>query len=370
MADEPQKDEKTEEATPRAREEARERGQVAQSQEFVAAVMLLFGALGLVLGGGELANALGQIIEQTMRALATVPTMDLGPAPAAALLQANVENVLGPFLAVIVPAVVVGGLIAYGQVGFRIAPKAVEPKLNKLDPIQGAKKMFSLRSVFRTGMSLAKIFVIATSMIVVAWWQLPTVIDLAGNDLGPVLVGVGRVALMAVSAALIAILALSVADLTYQRFQYGVDLRMTKQQVKEEHKNSEGDPHIKSKVRQIQRETARRRMMSEVPDATVVVTNPTHYAVALRYTRGEGGEPVTAAPVVVAKGVDAVAQRIKQIATDSGVMLYEDVPLARSLHAQCEIGQLVPEELYAAVAAVLRYVYEVQGARPTAAAAQ
>jgi flagellar biosynthetic protein FlhB len=243
----------------------------------------------------------------------------------------------------------------------------VEPELSKLNPIKGAQRMLSMRAMFRTGMALVKIGVIATTVAVVAWGQIPNIVRLAGAELRPMVIGVTHVAARCVAAALLAVVVLALLDLFYQRYQHKRELRMTKQQVKDEHKNTEGDPKVKSRIRSIQLAMARRRMMSEVPKATVVVTNPTHYAIALRYARSAEGEPETAAPVVVAKGVDAVAQRIKALATESGVMLYEDVHLARAMYPKVEIGQMIPEDLYQAVAAVIRYVYQVKGIRPTAA---
>jgi flagellar biosynthetic protein FlhB len=165
---------------------------------------------------------------------------------------------------------------------------------------------------------------------------------------------------------------IALGDFVYQRWQHENELKMTKHEIKDELKRAEGDPHVKARVRQIQRELARRRMMSEVPKATVVITNPTHYAVALRYDRDASparGTNVSArrAPYVVAKGADLVAERIKQVAREADVTCYEDVALARALHAGVEIGQEIPEELYQAVASVLAYVYRVQR-KPLAAA--
>ncbi|MCP3860357.1 MAG: EscU/YscU/HrcU family type III secretion system export apparatus switch protein, partial [Phycisphaeraceae bacterium] len=159
------------------------------------------------------------------------------------------------------------------------------------------------------------------------------------NELRPLLVGIGIIAMRCVTGALIVIVALAFADLAYQRFQHGKDLRMTKKEIKEEHRLTDGDPHVKARVRQLQREMATRRMMDDVPDSTVVVTNPTHFAVALKYERNANGAGATSAPVVVAKGADHLAQKIKAVAAEAGVVLYEDVPLARALFAQAEIGE-------------------------------
>src|SRR5262245_65434183 len=182
---------------------------------------------------------------------------------------------------------------------------------------------------------------------------------MGSSELGPLLVALGVVLLRTSAAALGVILLLAVLDALYQRLQHERDLRMTRAEVKEEHRLAEGDPHVRARIRAVQREIAMRRMMSDVPEATVVVTNPTHYAVALRYER----EGAASAPVVVAKGIDHLAVRIQAVARENDVPCHEDVPLARALHARVAIGQAIPEELYAAVAAVLATVYRLQEAR-------
>jgi len=361
MSDEPGKDEKTEEATPRHVEQAREKGQVAQSQELVAALMLCAGGLSLTFGGEAMANAVANLLRGSIHQLAGAADFDFSAESFAKQLEGTLGVVVLPMLGFVLPALAVGILVGYGQIGFRVAPKAVAPELAKLDPVKGAKRMFSLRAMVRTGMAFSKIVLIAGTMVILAWIHVPDIIQLAGSPLGPLLVGMAHIAIRCATGALLVILALALFDFAYQRYQHGADLRMTKQQVKEEHKSTEGDPQIKARVRQMQREMARRRMMADVPKATVVVTNPTHFAIALRYAHGADGEPETSAPVVVAKGVDQVAQRIKAVAREAGVMLYEDVTLARTMYPEVEIGQVIPEDLYQAVAVVIRYVQSVRG---------
>jgi flagellar biosynthetic protein FlhB len=361
MADELDSDEKTEEATPRYLEEARERGQVAQSTELVAALMLCAAGASLTLGGEDLARATGELLRDTLALASQAGELELGAEDAAALIEGSLQGVVPALLAVVLPVLAVGFLVAYGQAGFRVTPRAVAPELSKLDPIKGLRRMLSPRAVFRTLLAIAKLAVIAGAMVFVAWREIPAITRLAGAELRPALVGVVHVVVRCAAAAITAILVLALLDFLYQRWQHARDLRMTKQQVRDEHKNTEGDPRIKARVRAIQRELARRRMMAEVPKATVVVTNPTHFAIALRYARDGDGEPETAAPLVVAKGVDAVAERIKAVAREAGVPLYEDVNLARAMYPKVEIGQLIPEDLYRAVAVVIRYVYQVKG---------
>ncbi|HKX45279.1 MAG TPA: EscU/YscU/HrcU family type III secretion system export apparatus switch protein, partial [Planctomycetota bacterium] len=202
------------------------------------------------------------------------------------------------------------------------------------------------------------------------WARFPDIVRSADGELRPTLKAGATVLAAAIAGALVAIVLLALVDLLYQRWQHERDLRMTKQEVREDLKQSEGDPHLKARVRQVQRELASRRMMEEVPKATVVVTNPTHFAVALRYELDAGDGERLGAPRVVAKGADLLAQRIKHVAREHAVPCYEDVPLARSLYARAEVGREVPEDLYEAVATVISFVYRTRRGRPAAALAE
>lgn len=357
MADE-EKDEQTEAATPRRRSEAREKGQVPMSQELVAALLLCGWAASFTFAGGGLARALGGQLQQSFEGLRQVGTGELSIPAAAELLGQVGFDASGALFVLLAPLFLFGVLAAYGQIGFQITPKALEADLARLNPIKGMGRLFSARSAVRTGLALGKLTLIFVAMAAAAWTQIEEIVSLSGSDIGPVLAGVGSIALRAVAGALIAILALALCDMAFQRWQHERDLRMSKQQVREEVKSLEGDPHIRARIRRVQRELASRRQMADVPDATVVVTNPTHYAVALRYESPEEGAP--GAPKVVAKGVDHVAQRIKELARESHVLCYEDVPLARALHARCEVGDEIPVDLYQAVAEVLAYVFRLQ----------
>jgi len=356
VAEQPDKQQKTEEATPQRLREAREKGQVALSTEAVSAMSLIAVAGSLLILGGFLAQAVGAMVASSIEGVGSKGLLTLESDSAAALITDSIRGVSSEFFLVILPALAVAALVGYGQAGLQFAPKAVSMDPSKLNPAKGVTRLFSARSVVRATMALAKVLVVMATIGVLAWLQAPKVSALAGAELGPAMQMVGAILVRCVAGALIAILALGLIDLVFQRNQHSKDLRMTREEVKQEMKNTEGDPHLKARVRQIQRDVASRRMMADVPSATVVVTNPTHYAVALQYDRdsAEGG-----APKVVAKGVDAVAQRIKKVAADAGVTLFEDRPLARALHARTEIGDEVPADLFEAVAAVLAYVYRV-----------
>lgn len=358
-----ERDEKTEDATPRRRQESREQGQVAMSTEIVSASMLWAGFGLLLVGGGLVARACAAVLARTLDTLGARGVEPWDVQVPAGIVAASARTVALGALGIVVPMWTIAGLAGYLQVGFQVAPKAVSIDFEKLNPAKNVGKLVGLRGVVRSGLGLVKVVVILLAMGIMAWRELPEIARLAGNDLGPTLAGLGHVALRCTGAALAAIAVVALFDYGYQRWQHERDLMMTRKEIRDEAKATEGDPHVKARVRQIQRELARRRMMEDVPKATVVVTNPTHYAVALRYERGEpgGNGEKRRAPVVVAKGVDGVAQRIKEVAREAGVLCYEDVALARALHARCEIGDEIPEALYQAVAAVLAYVYRVRG---------
>jgi flagellar biosynthetic protein FlhB len=363
MAEDGDKQDKTESATPKRRDDAREQGQVAMSQDATAAAALVGAAVVLVVGGRALATHSGELLENTINALGPLAKQDLSEPEWARVVTSTAQSMLVPGLVIVVPLLLVVVGVAYAQVGLQITPKAIAWNPGRLNPMQGWSKVFSSRGAVRTATSFTKTLFITTATALAAWHDVPAISGLAGSELGPVLAAIGKVFTHCALAALIAIVMVAAFDLFYQRWQHERDMRMSRKDIQEEMKSTDGDPHVKAKIRSIQREMARRRMMSEVPKATVVITNPTHYAVALRYDR-EGDEATGRAPVLVAKGVDDVAQKIKAVARDAGVHLHEDVPLARAIHAQVEIGQEIPEALFQAVAGVLAYVYRIQGNVP------
>ncbi len=369
MADEDDDpDSKTEDATPRRLAEARERGQVAYSSELLSALVLA-GWLGMFLfAGGAMFRALALTLRSVTEIVSLRGREELTVADAAALLQTFASETFAPALLLMGLSMALAALIGYGQVGFVIATKALEFDPAKLDPNKGLRKLFGVQSIVRTALSLVKTTVIVGVTAWMAWLQLDEITAVVALEIGPALAALGRIVLRCIAAALAAIIAIACFDLFEQRRQFHKQLRMSKKEIKEEARQSDGDPHVKARIRRVQRELAQRRMMAEVPKATVVITNPTHYAVALQYEREAPAEK-RGAPRVVAKGVDNIAQRIKEVARDAGVVVYENAPLARSLHARCEIGDSVPVDLYEAVAQVLAYVYEVHKHAPRRAVA-
>jgi len=362
MADGPDRDEKTEEATARRQGEAREKGQVAFSSELMVVTMLGTAVAALMMAGSSAAGAAGALVHGSIAAIPTIGRADLDAGDAGAALGGALRSMAPGVMLIVGPMVLVGLLTGFGQVGFHLATKALEFDLNKLDPITGLKRLFNARSWMRTFFGGLKVIVVGTTMITVTLASAPEAVALVDTGARPLIAAIGYVLLRAIMAGLIVLAILAVFDVYFQRSEHTKDLRMTKKEVRDEARNSDGDPLVKSKIRQIQRELASRRMMQDVPTATVVVTNPTHVAVALRYD-----DRRQSAPIVVAKGLDEVAQAIKALAAEHGVIIHEEAPLARAIHRACEIGDPIPSELFEAVARVLAYVYRVQGRAPVGA---
>lgn len=352
--------EKTEKATPKRRDEARKKGQVAKSQDLNGSVVLLAGIVAL----GAVGPTVGEKIGVGMReSLSLVASPDV---VAQNTIGALILKVLTPAMLAVAPIMLACALgaivIGAGQVGIKPMPGAAKPDPKRLNPLTGFKNLFGPNAIVETVKGILKVVIVG---VVVLTALLPKVTETAG------LVGISPIELssemasqvraIALRAVLIYLL-LGIIDYLYQRHRTEKQLRMDKQEVKEEAKGQDLPPEIKSALRRRQMQAARARMMADVPTADVVVTNPTHYAVALRYDRGES------APIVVAKGMDHLAARIRELASDSGVPLVPDPPLARSLHGSVEVGQEIPEELFEAVATVLAHVYRTAAARRHASA--
>jgi flagellar biosynthetic protein FlhB len=357
MADQGDDASKTEPATPRKREEARKEGRVALSRDLTVGVLLLAGVLLLQTLGGGLMRAMQDGVAGAL----TLERRSFDPQSAAAFIAASVAPVF-PWLLGFMAVLMLAALVSdYGQVGFRLTPGKLALKLERLSPLKGLKKIFSLASVLRLFTSLAKLGVLGGVLWAVLASKRKELTALVDLPFAQSVEVVASTLLTTAWSAAMALLIISFADLAYQRIKFEKDLRMSKHEVDEERKRTEGDPQIKQRIRRAQREMARQRMLHEVPKADVVITNPTHFAVALRYRRG-----VMAAPLVVAKGVDRMALRIRELARQSRVPVMEDAPLARALHAGADVGDEVPTALYRAVAAVLSQVYRLGGRRADA----
>ena len=257
-------------------------------------------------------------------------------------------------------AILAAGVCAHvAQFGFLFTTESLTPKMSRLSPINGLKRLFSLRSLVELAKSVLKVVTVGTAAFILIRSELHVVPGLVLSSVVDILAFTGWVAFKICLGACGALIILAALDYAYQRWEHEKNLRMTKQEVKDEYKQTEGDPKVKARIRSIQLETARRRMMEAVPEADVVITNPTHLAVALRF---DGTK--MAAPCVVAKGAGHVAERIKQIAAEHGVPIVENRPLARTLIKTVDIGASIPAELYKAVAQILAYVYRLKGIRP------
>jgi flagellar biosynthetic protein FlhB len=349
-------DERTEPATPRRREEARERGHVARSADLSSAVILLAAILGLEFFGKSLIGGVFGATRGILERLAEVDgtreslVLHFGSAFTGALLGYL------PFI-LFVMAAALGVNLA--QVGFLFTPEPLAPSLERLDPLAGLGRIFSLRSAVRLLAGLLKISAVGAVVFLTLWSERARLVGLLGHSFEDILqYGVGLMMSLSLRAVLV-LLFLAILEYGYQRLQYERDLRMSKQEVREELKRFEGDPKIRERRRAIQRRLAMQRMMQQVPKSTVVITNPTHLAVALEYRKEE-----MEAPVVVAKGAEGLARRIREVAMEHGVPIVERRELAQALYKGVEVGQAIPYELFQAVAEVLAYVYRL---RPVAA---
>lgn len=347
-------EEKTEEPTPKRRREAREKGQVAKTHEFSTSLLILLGFASLLGLSGFIAD---RMLALTRRTWLNAPeTLDFSVSSIYEFFRQLVWDgllLMGPIFLV---AVVVGVGANLAQVGFLLTGEPLKPKLERINPLNGMKRIFSKRALVELLKAILKVTLVAG----VAWSVLRGNIELFPNLMlmrpldAIALVGqlILRLGLWTGGAMLV----IALADYGFQRYELNQSLRMTKKEVRDEHKQMEGDPLVRSRLRQKQREIASRRMMNEVPTADVVITNPLHLAVALRYKPAEDE-----APVLIAKGAGHVAERIRAIAKEHGIPIVRNVDLARTLFNAVPVGGMIPEELYRAVAEVLAFVYRLKG---------
>lgn len=345
--------EKTEQATPKRLEEARKKGQVTKSRELVSVAVLLSSLFTLYWGSTFFMTHLCRTLSYYLAHLDTMNIGINGVQSVALLGMKQFFILLGPLFLIIT---FIALLSNYLQVGTLFTWEPIIPKFSKINPLEGLKRLLSLQSLMEFLKSLFK-------LIVVTWIAWSTVRDQA--ELLPPLLDetpyqiisyIGLVSFKIFWKSCLAMILLAILDYMYQRWDFAKNLKMTKQEVKEEYKQTEGDPQMKSRIRSIQREIARKRMMQEVPEADVVITNPTRLAVALKYEAG-----TMEAPSVVAKGAGIIAERIKQIARENTIPVVENKPVAQSLYKLVDIGQAIPENLFQAVAEIFAHVYRLKG---------
>lgn len=351
MSDEPDKSEKTEEPTQKKLDDAIKKGDVAKSQE-VSTWFVMVGITGLIatLAPG-MASGTATFVRGFLEKAHAIPT---DPASLVLMLQDVLLSLLGVIL---LPLLLIAALALAGNIiqhPFVWSYESIKPKLSKISPLSGAKRLFSKQSLVNFAKGLAKISLVATVMAVVLWPDRDRMDTMITAD--PILLlDIAKDEVLKVMLFVLALLLIiAAADYAYQRHQWHEKQKMTLKEVRDEFKQMEGDPTVKSKIRQIRQERARGNMMGQVPDASVVLTNPTHYAVALKY------DDTMQAPVCVAKGTDLIALKIREIAKENNVPIVENPPLARALHASVDLEDMIPEEHFAAVANVIGYVMQLK----------
>ncbi|RMD50509.1 MAG: flagellar biosynthesis protein FlhB [Ignavibacteria bacterium] len=345
--------EKTEQATPRKLQKSREEGQVARSNEISSFAVFGAGMLILLMTKNNVAHQLGELATEIF---ANLNTLELHYS----LLQLYAVKGLYyfvmstfPFFAGIYVITLAANIF---QVGFKITPKAIRPKFSKINPLQGLKKVFfSSQSIVETFKSLAKFVVVFWIVYIIVEGLITEAMKLAAYTIPEIVQFMSDSAYTLIIKLTLVYAVIAAADFIYQKYKFKKDQMMTKQEVKDEMKQTEGNPEIKGRIKSVQAEMSRKRMIQELPTADVVITNPTHFAVALKYDPMKNG-----APVVIAKGMDGLAQKIKSIAREHNIHIYEDKPLARMLYKVCDVGDEIPNDLFEAVAKVLAFVYNLK----------
>ncbi|MGV8929930.1 MAG: flagellar biosynthesis protein FlhB [Brevundimonas sp.] len=342
---------KTEEATPRKLADARKKGDVAKSPDVAAALSLLGAASVILMAGGWLASSMA---EQLLPFIAAPHTM-IGGLEAGAGIEIGTTALwaAAPFLGLVMLATIIGGVGGnVAQSGLIFTAEKLKPDWSKISPLKGFKRIFGPDGLVQ----FIKTFLKLLAVVVICWLVLkPHVRELENMAAMPVAMILPMARDLAVGLMMSTIVFLGFtagADFLWQKYRFAERMKMTKEEIKEDYKQSEGDPHVKAKLKQIRAQRSRQRMMQNVPKATVIVTNPTHYSVALRYETGD------AAPVCVAKGVDALALRIREVGREHNVPIVENVPLARALYAAVEIDETIPREHFEAAAKVIGFVMQ------------
>ena len=354
--------EKSEQPSQRRLDQAREKGQVARSHELSTFSLLLAGGASLWFMGGHLNAQMVQLLQDGMTIshdLVFKPELLI---PHLYDLSLRMLIIFSPVLALMLLAALVSPLFLNGWL---FSTEALIPQFSRMNPVNGIGRMFSINVLIELAKAFGKAIVVGGVAAWVMWRHLGDALQLATLSISSAIAEMGYLvggSFLAIVGGMVLIVAI---DVPFQLYSHNKKMMMTKEEVRQEHKETEGNPQIKGRIRSMQREMARRRMMAEIPTADVVVTNPTHYSVALKYS-----EKGMRAPIVVAKGSDLLAQRIREIAQENHVPILEAPPLARALHKHTEVGESIPEALYTAVAEVLAYVYQLKryqdegGARP------
>lgn len=343
--------EKTEQASDKRRREFREKGQVAQSREVQTAALLTTSLLLWYFYAPIFWDELTRFVAAYWRTAGEFEITPLSTVNLLTLMFGKLALLMAPPVLLVL---VVGFFASFLQIGWNFTAKPLVPDFSKLDPVQGAKKFISKRSLVEIVKSLAKVALVGVVAFKAINAEFENSLYLIDMDVTETLRFVARVGAMVLLKSCGVLILLALFDFLFVRWEMEQKMKMSKQEQKEEFKETEGDPYIKSRIRSIQQQVARRRMMAEVPKADVIVTNPTHLSVALSYRRGEMD-----APQVVAKGADHLAMRIREIARENNIPMVENVPVARALY-KVDIGRDIPEDMFKAVAEILAYVYNLK----------
>ena len=347
---------RTEKPTPKKLEDARKKGQVAQSREIPSAMILMTSLAVFFFGGQSMARQLADLMQTSFLNLNggwthSVESVHL-------MTGWLFEGVLSILMPMMIALLLIGIVANVAQFGFNVKEDLLVPDFKKLNPFSGVKRLVSLKALVELAKSVFKIGFVALIAYLVLRQELVAIPSLVRAEVTETALYMGEVAFKIAFFVCLGLIVLAGADFAYQRWQHRKNLMMTKQDVREERKQSDGNPQVKSRIRSMQMEMAQRRMMAAIPSADVVITNPTHFAIAIKFDA-----QAMDAPQVVAKGADYLAQRIREIAQEHDVPLVENKPLARALYSSTDIGGFIPTELYRAVAEVLAYVYRLKGIR-------
>ncbi|MEN8257734.1 MAG: flagellar biosynthesis protein FlhB [Thermodesulfobacteriota bacterium] len=352
MAEESSGQEKTEEPTSRRLQEARKKGDVLKSMEVPSAAVLLFGLLALFMMRTYLFDRFLLVMRHYLGQIHSYTITPSNMMPLTIEAMTFFAILVGPLMAVIFLTALSSN---YAQVGVLFTTEKIAPKYEKIDPLKGIQRLFSMQTVFNTIKSIAKLAIIGWVAYSVVRENVYNLLPLMDQPPLAIFIFYAEVSFWMFLKTALIIALLAFIDWLFQRWQFMKKMKMTKQEVKEEAKNTEGDPHVKGRIRSIQMEMARKRMMAEVPEADVIITNPTRLAIAIKYDNS-----TMIAPQVVAKGAGVIANRIKEIAKEHNIPLMEDKPLARALYKTVEIGEEIPANLFQAVAEILAHVYSVR----------
>jgi len=349
MAEEQSGQEKTEEPTARRLQDARKKGDVAKSMEIPSAAVLLLGLLTIYFLSGFMLENLLNLLRHYLTHLHTI---NIIPGNMVVITQESMQYVAiltGPLMLILFITALASN---YAQVGFLFTTEKMEPKLEKIDPIKGFGRIFSMQTMANTIKSIAKLTIVGFVAYKEIMKNLNGILPLMDQEPYAILAFYAKVSFWIFLKAALIIAILAALDYAFQRWQFMNKMKMTKQEVKEEAKMTEGDPHVKGRIRSIQMQMARKRMMTEVPKADVIITNPTHLALALAYDN-----ETMSAPTVIAKGAGVIAGKIKEVAREHNIPIIEDKPLAQALYKAVEINEQIPDNLFQAVAEILAYVY-------------